>query len=161
MAALLLPMRGLRVPGRKFADCAAAWLTCKSLMWSESEAAVVAQLHACAPVLKHVHDQLQVCSSVIKTHTALSTAWLTYEGLKWSESDAAAVARLHACAPVREHVHDQLGVSSSVIGTDTASSTLASLGLVASMRTRDGCVLVMLTTPHHTQPVLQDALECR
>ena len=59
-AALLLPLRGVTVKERKAREPAPAWLVRDGLKWNNRDAEGVAALHACAPQLAEVHQQLQV-----------------------------------------------------------------------------------------------------
>ena len=59
-AALLLPLRSITVKARKSPEAAAAWLIRDGIKWNNKDAEGVAALHACAPQLADVHQQLQV-----------------------------------------------------------------------------------------------------
>ena len=62
-AALLLPLRGITVAERKAREPAPAWLVRDGIKWNNRDAEGVAALHACAPQLAQVHQQLQVLPS--------------------------------------------------------------------------------------------------
>ena len=66
-AALLLPLRGITVKERKSREPAPAWLVRDGIKWNNRDADGVAALHACAPQLAQVHQQLQVCDNFVSS----------------------------------------------------------------------------------------------